>query len=209
MKKGLILVVLFILLGSVSEAQETEVLIHLNERFFNDLLDFAFREEIEFSISRQDASAKSSPGESCKETIKIRRQLGQKRSKVQFREGKITAFIAFTGSYKIPLVECVDFSGVAEAEVNLEYKADDRVLLAHVKVLSVNISGTGGIGGSLIAKMIQGSIDKRVNPIEVISLDKLSFSFSIKEREIRMHAVGMRYEVMDGGINVFARYAFR
>ncbi|MCS6874636.1 MAG: hypothetical protein N2Z23_09610 [Pyrinomonadaceae bacterium] len=191
-----------------SRAQEGEILVSLDERFFNLLLDSVFKEELEFSIAefREEGFIKASFD--CKETVKLRKRIGDRQSEIQFREKRILALIAFTGSYNFPFLGCLDFSGVAESLINLEYGAEKRSIFARVKVLSVNLSGTGGIGGSLIAKMVQGTVDRKINPIEVINLDRLSFNFSVKERQVQMKALAIRYEVMEDRMNIFIRYVF-
>ena len=85
----------------------------------------------------------------------------------------------------------------------------DRSWWAEIKVLNVDINGTAGIGGSLIARMVQSSIDKKLNPIEIISLDKLSFPFTLPNAaHLRMKATGVRHEVTASALNVIISYEF-
>lgn len=220
MKRAILAVVVLCLLSVTVRSQEAEVLISLNEAFFESLLDSVFKETFEFSLARNQedvpfvkagfaGDVSSLAEKDCKETVRLYRQVGKDRSSIKLRNGKIFASVAFTGSYNPPLIGCIDFSGTADNLIELEYDAIRRTLFAKVKVLSVNLSGTGGVGGSLIARLIQGSIDRKVNPITVLSLDKLSFSFPVQDRtQVKMQAVGLRYEVVDGALNVFVKYLF-
>lgn len=90
---------------------------------------------------------------------------------------------------------------MAEADVDLEFDAATQRLVGRVWVTNVNLNGTGGIGGTVIAKLIQGSIDKKLNPIEILSLDKISFGLPIPNTgTIRMKATGVRPEILNGAV---------
>lgn len=128
---------------------------------------------------------------------------------MRFRDGKILAPLAFAGNYNPPFVGCVAFSGWAESSIDLEFDQNAQRLVARVRVLNVNLNGTGGIGGSVVAKLVQSSIDKRINPIELFQLSKLSFAVPLKgSGELSMRAVGLRHELQNGTINVVVTYEF-
>lgn len=76
-------------------------------------------------------------------------------------------------------------------------------------MLNVSLNGTGGVGGNVIARMVQSSIDRKLNPIEIIKLDKISFMLPIQNSgNLRMRAVGVRHELVNGAINVHIAYEF-
>ncbi len=103
-----------------------------------------------------------------------------------------------------------DFQGFAETNIDLEYDKQTQKLVGRVRVLNVQLSGTGGIGSSLITKLVQNSIDKKINPIEILQTDKLSFVVPIKNSNasLRMKATGIRYEIGNGVLNVRIAYEF-
>ncbi len=145
----------------------------------------------------------------CNESIKILREMNGVRTAVRFREGKIFVPLAFSGSYAPPFVGCVEFSGWAESNIDLAFDREGQRLVGRVHVLNVNLTGTGGVGGTLIAKMLQGSIDKKLNPIEVLTLDKLSFAFPVsKSGNLKMSAKAVRTEIANGLVNVIVTYQF-
>jgi hypothetical protein len=144
----------------------------------------------------------------CSETIKILREINGVRTAVRFRDGKILAPLAFSGNYNPPFLGCVAFSGWAESVIDLEFDQNAQRLIAKARVLNVSLSGTGGIGGSVVAKIVQGSIDKKVNPIELFQLSKLSFAVPVKGSELQMRATGIRHELQNGAINVVVSYEF-
>lgn len=231
MSRSLFAFLLAIFLLSVTvNAQKAEVTVSLNEAFFDTLLDSIYQnfDPPEFSMasnlgqrrieaqrtSRSNALSFADGSTTvkqpyCTETIKILREMNNVRTAVHFRDGKISVPLAFTGGYAPPFVGCVDFSGWADATIDLDFDKDAQKLVARVRVNSVNLNGTGGIGGSLIARLLQGSIDKKVNPIEVLTLDKLSFAFPVgKSGNLKMNAKSVRTEVGSGLVNVIVTYQF-
>ncbi|NOT46554.1 MAG: hypothetical protein HOP17_02225 [Acidobacteria bacterium] len=202
-------------------AQRPEVTISLNETFFDSLLDAVFQNAgpIEFSIASNDGGKKEKsaevfgfgPGKNseCKEVIQLLRETNGVRTAVRFRDGKILAPLAFTGNYNPPFVGCVPFTGYAETVIDLDFDQQNQKLIARARVLNVSLNGTGGVGGTLIAKMVQSSIDKKINPIEVIRLDKLSFLLPIRNSgTLNMKAVGMRTGLGAGMLNIHVAYEF-
>jgi len=77
-----------------------------------------------------------------------------------------------------------------------------------VQVLNVQLSGAGGIGSSLLSKVVQSAIDKKVNPIEILSADKLSFLVPVQNSggTLKMKAIDIRHEIANGFLN--ARIVF-
>ena len=218
---------------SLTKGQKAEVTVSLNERFFDSLLDAMFKNfnapefplaengskfkvqssksaVLSFSDSNPTIQNPKSKSQNCNETIRLQREIEGVRTAVRFRDGKIYTPLAFSGSYNPPLIGCVDFQGFAETNIDLEYDKQTQTLVGRVRVLNVQLSGTGGIGGSLIAKLVQSSIDKKINPIEILQADKLSFVVPIKNANasLRMKATGIRYEVTNGALNVHIAYEF-
>ena len=218
---GLFSVLLFI---SAAAAQRTEITVTFGEQFFDSLLDVVFANSAppEFSIAGNapaivspmrsgfaETPLRSNSNAACSETIKLLRENGTVRTAVRFKDGKIIAPIAFTGNYSPPLVGCVQFSGWAEANIDLEFDPQTRVLVGRAKILNVSLNGTGGIGGGMIAKLVQSSIDKKINPIEILNVDKIVFPLPIQYAgNLRMQAVGIRQEVVGNALDVHVQFEF-
>jgi len=197
---GLTLFFLF----SVVNAQKAEVSVGLSEAFFDALLDSTFQnfDPPEFPIVEEKSSK-------CNESVRILREMNGVRTAVRFREGKIFVPLAFSGNYAPPFVGCVGFAGWAETNIDLEFDEAGQRLVGRVRVLNVNLNGTGGVGGTMIAKLLQGSIDKKLNPIEIIRLDKLSFGVPVQNGgNLRMRAVSVRPEIGGGMLNIRVMYEF-
>lgn len=214
------------------QQQAAEVTVQLNEQFFEALLDAVFKNTngLEFGISsnnltksgvsNSDSFITSFSGvresrkpkaevRNCNDAIRLQRERDGVKTAVRFRGGRISAPIAFTGNYNPPLVGCVEFAGVAETNIELEFDREKQVLVGRARVLNVNLRGAGGIGGGILARLVQSSIDKKINPIQILALDKLSFVVPLQNAgSVRMKAVGVKPEVAEGALNVRVEYRF-
>jgi hypothetical protein len=231
MKKFLSLSLLLLSFVSLAKAQQAEVTISLNEQFFDALLDAVFKnsgavefplaeiekgKEVSFAKAKFDSQKqpitdhRSLTTGFCNESIKLQREIDGVRTAVRFREGKIYAPLAFTGNYNPPLIGCIEFSGWAETNIELEFDNDKQTLIGRAKVLNVQLSGTRGLGSSLITKLVQSSIDKKINPIQILQMDKVSFAIPVQNSTtLKMKAVGMRHEITNGALNVSIVYQFQ
>lgn len=145
----------------------------------------------------------------CDESIRLMREIDGVRTAVRFRDGRISAPIAFSGSYNPPLVGCINFQGWADSTIELEFNQNSQTLIGRARVNDVRLSGTGGIGSSLITKLVQSSIDKKINPIQILQMEKVSFVVPVQNSgSLRMKAVGMRHEIVNGAMNVHITYQF-
>ncbi len=213
-----------VLLSSFSsvQAQRAEVAITLNEAFFNTFLDSVFTNfgPPEFPIAavhghssaatfRKTAFSPEPASAPCSQTIKILRESGGVRTAARIGNGQINLPLAFSGTYSPPFVGCVEFAGWADTNIELEFDRDSQRLIGRATVAAVNLNGAGGIGGSLIAKMLQGSLDKKLNPIEIVRLDKLSFAVPLQNTgNLRMRAVAIRPELSTGSLTLHIEYEF-
>ena len=232
--KILLFVLALVLFSANTYAQRAEVTISLNEQFFDSFLDALYQNggAPEFPLAQNGGDHRGTaalngepqqdgnslfrpasygylPKQACTESIRMLREMNGVRTAVRFREGKIYVPLAFSGSYRPPFVGCVDFAGWAEANVDLEFDQAGQRLIARLRVLNVSLNGAGGVGGNVIAKMVQSSIDKKINPLEILQLDKVSFVVPIQNSgRMRMKAVGIRHEIVNGALNVHIAYEF-
>lgn len=220
--KILVLVAAILMLGIPVRGQRTEITISFSEQFFDALLDAIFTHAAppEFPLAdngrfvQTDAIfgrgvGSSSGGEACNESIKLLRENGEVRTGVRFRDGKIIAPLAFTGYYNPPLIGCVQFAGWAETVIDLKFDADNQRLIAYARAEKVSLNGTGGIGSALVGRMVQGTIDKKINPIEIIKTDKVTFIVPVQNSgSLRMRAIGFRHDLANGMLNVRITYDF-
>ena len=185
-------------------AQRADVTLSVGDSFFDAVIDSVFQnfEAPSFPIKEQRTSG-------CDESIKVLREMNGVRTAIRFRDGRVYVPLAFSGHYSAPFVGCMDFAGVAEANIDLEFDREGQRLIGRAHVQNVNLNGTGGVGGAMIARTLQNSIDKKLNPIEILKLDNLSFGFSVRSAgNLRMRAVGLRTEIANGQLNIVVTYEF-
>lgn len=221
MKTLITSVLVLVLLVLPVAAQPAEVKITLNEHFFDSLLEAVFTKLGPPSVSIGSNAVLNGTGSEglsgpsvsstpvCDESVTLKREIGGVRTAVRFRGGKIYAPIAFVGNYNPPLVGCIEFQGWAETNFDLVYDSRKRAIVGNVRVLKVNLSGTNGLGGELIARLVQSSIDRKINPMEIINVDKLSFTVPVKEAgKLEMKALSVRHEVGNGELDIYISYDF-
>lgn len=236
MKKILSLIFSILVCVSFAKAQQADVMISLNEQFFDSLLDALFKAgepkfpiavvrerekrrteeegnvfaKASFKEGNKKLDSKSEPRHYCDESIKLQREIDGVKTAVRFRDGQIYAPIAFRGNYNPPLVGCVEFSGWAESIITLEFDNEKQSLIGRAKVTNVQLSGTRGVGSSIVTRLVQNSIDKKVNPMQILQMDKVSFAVPVQNAAtLKMKAVGMRHEIANGALNVFISYQFQ
>ena len=209
----------------LAPAQRTEISISFGEQFFDALLDAVFQHSAPPEFALSSLERRGTPGETesqgsglgsvlsseeaCNESITLLREGDGVRTAVRFREGQIIAPLAFKGNYNPPLIGCVPFSGVADTVIDLEFDRAGQRLVARARVTNVALSGTGGVGGSVIAKLVQGSLDKRINPIEIVKTDKVSFIVPMQNsNSVKMRATGFTHEIANGQLTIRVGYEF-
>lgn len=205
MKKLLALTFSILLFVSLIQAQSAEVMVSLNEQFFDAVLDATFT-----NLKQPDFPLSDKPDSSCAEKVRLEREMNGVKTAVQFRDGKIIAPIAFTGTYNAPLLGCLDFRGWAETHLELEFDQNANTLFARANVKNIQVNNIPSFAGGVVARLLQGSIDKKINPVKIMVLDKLSFivPVSVAEGNLKMNAKGLRHEVGQNALNIYITYEF-
>jgi hypothetical protein len=171
-----------------------EVAVVLNEEFLNALLvAIASRPEPpSFPLSKGGGGGK------CESRVQLLPEAGGKRTGVRFVEGRITAPVAFRGSYDAPLVGCLRFEGWADTAFQLEFDRARQVLGARVTVRDLKLKNvpTSLIGGGLTG-LVQDAIDDRLNPVEILRAEQLGARVPVtRTDELRLRAADVRHEVV-------------
>lgn len=201
------IVLLFLIFGSSIGVfgQKSEIALTVNEQFVDSAIDAVLSKGEPPSIALKDGLTDAN----CKESVVLLREMNGVKSGVRFREGKIIVPLAFRGNYRPPVIGCVDLAGTAEAVVEPEFDVQNQRVVAKAKLTNVSLNGTGGIGSGLMAKLVQSSVDERINPVELIRLEKLSFLFPIQNTgTLKLNAVGFRYTVQNGSVTFYVPYEF-
>ena len=168
-----------------------EVVVVLNEEFLNSLLEAIASqpEPPSFPLSKSDAKGK------CASQVQLMRESAGTRTAVRFVDGRITAPVAFRGSYDAPLVGCLNFEGWAETAFDLRFDESRQALDAHLTIRDLKLKNVpmSLVGGGLTG-LVQDSIDARVNPVEILRAEQLGVPV-MRGNSLRLRARDVRNEV--------------
>jgi hypothetical protein len=149
-----------------------EATITINEQFLNGFLTAIFDHLNEPSMSLNAGGATSTS--QCASEIRLKREVNGVRTAVHFENGHIFGQLAFAGTYSASLLGCIEFTGWADTEVTLEYDNQRRALMARFHVRDIHLNNTPAMLNGALLGMVQGTIDRRYNPVELLTLEKLS-----------------------------------
>lgn len=203
--------------GSIRAQNAPEVTVSLNEQFLNSFLDAVFMnlETPKFELSetkKPQPETKKVRLETvkCEQSVTLLREMNGVKTGVKIADGKVVAPIAFTGNYDIPFVGCTNFKGVAEADLNLEYDAAKQILFGRIRVTTVDLNGVPSLAGGVVARFVQGSINKKVNPLEILRADQISAVVPVQYANgaIKLKAKNMRSEIVGNALNVRVAFDF-
>lgn len=202
-----------------------EATITLNEQFLNSLLDAVFTNlrPPSFPLSLAESAPKQglpapkssnalapSKFNQCTSEIVLEREMNGVRTAVRFENGRITAPLAFTGTYNTGLLGCLRFEGWADTVINLEFNRQRQTLNAHVDVVDIHLNGIPQLANGVVIQMVQNSIDQRINPVEILQANQLTTRLPISASggALRLSAKELRPEVIPGAVRLHIIYEF-
>ncbi|HEY0404430.1 MAG TPA: hypothetical protein VGC89_01800 [Pyrinomonadaceae bacterium] len=146
----------------------------------------------------------------CASVIVLEREVGGIRTAVHFESGRISAPLAFSGSYAVALLGCIHFQGWAETTIKLDFDRARQVLSARVEVEDIHLNGVPGLASGVIVSLVQNSIDGRINPVEILPASQLSARIPIAAAggALRLLAKEVRPEVIPGALRLHIIYEF-
>ncbi|HEX8494638.1 MAG TPA: hypothetical protein VF658_17465 [Pyrinomonadaceae bacterium] len=164
--------------------------------------------QLSFPLPAQESKA-ASPAQ-CASVIVLEREVGGTRTAVRFENGRITAPLAFSGSYAVALLGCISFQGWAETVIRLDFDRTRQVLSARVEVQDIHLSGVPSLASGVIVGLVQNSIDRRINPVEILQAAQLSARIPIAAAggALRLMAKEVRPEVVPGALRLHIIYEF-
>ncbi|MDQ1613253.1 MAG: hypothetical protein QOG00_3184 [Pyrinomonadaceae bacterium] len=206
--------------ASVRAAQETtrpreakaipagEVIVSLNESLFNALLEamFTLPNPPTFPLGN------SSGGGKCASEISLLRETDGTRTAVRFQAGRISAPVAFRGSYSAPLIGCLRFEGWADTNLNLTFDQSKQALTARVEVKAVHLKKVPPLLGDGLTGLVQDALDARFNPFEILRAEQLSARLPMTKTgsgaSLRLRAREVRHEVLPNELRLRIVYEF-
>jgi hypothetical protein len=187
-----------------------EVVVTLTEQTFNALIEalFTLPQPPTFPLSRGGAAQ----GGACPGEISLAREIAGTRTAVRFREGRVTAPVAFRGSYAAPVVGCLKFEGWADTALNLTFDPARQALTARVEVREVHLSQVPSFFNNGVTGLVQDSLDARVNPVEILRAEQVSAQLPLKKissgGSLRLRAREVRHEIVGAELRLRIFYEF-
>jgi hypothetical protein len=192
----------------VNDAPAAEATVRVNEQFLNSFLSAIFDNLKEPSMPLTMGGATSTS--ECASEIRLKREAGGVRTQVHLENGRIVGPLAFAGAYNSTLMGCAEFSGWADSEVSLEFDNPRRAVVARFHLREIHLNNTPAILNGPLLNMVQGSIDRRYNPVELFRLEQLSTRVNIQPAggALRLQATDVRTEVSPAGVTLHISYEF-
>jgi hypothetical protein len=191
-----------------------EVTVEINQQILNSVLQAMFEDSETVSIplsktSAIDSNKNSQSSNSCPSEVMLMREVAGVKTEVKFTEGKISAPIAFNGSYSLVLIGCINFKGWADTSVDLVFNKSQQTLSARVKVHRIHLEDIPSLINDNLVNLIQDSIDSRVNPVTLLRTDQLSSPIPMpkgKPSKLHLRATEIRPEIVPEVVKLHIRY---
>jgi hypothetical protein len=146
---------------------------------------------------------------SCPNVLVLNAEGGNVKTGVRFGGGKITAPLAFTGSYKL-LTQCIQFKGTANATVDLSFDQAKQTVFGRLNIDEVVLDNVIPLVSSLVTTFVRKAIDERLNPFEVLRVSQLALSVPVQATggTLKAQVKDVRAEVSEGALKLYLTYDF-
>jgi len=131
------------------------------------------------------------------------------RTGVAFKDGKITAPIAFKGSLQ-SIVGCIQFQGWAQTHLDLRFDAGQQAVYGVVSVDTVNLDGVNPLVSGIVTPIVQSTLNSRVNPILLLRGEQIGMNVPVASAggDLKARATDIRAEVKDDEVIFSVDYTF-
>ncbi|HEY0545538.1 MAG TPA: hypothetical protein VGC91_09200 [Pyrinomonadaceae bacterium] len=197
----------------------------LDEKFFDAVLGAIFRDmnapsfplklaSLNEQMEREKAGSAdfrfAAFQSGCEDKIVLVPEGSGVKSSIRFSGGKIMAPLAFTGSYSV-FGNCIQFKGWAQASLSLNYDPSKETVYGKLNVEGVNLEGAPVAVGGLITPLVQGTINQRVNPLEILRAPQLALNVPVQASNgtLTAHVKDVRAEVTEGALRLYITYDFQ
>lgn len=195
-------------LGSRRNDAAPRSTITVNEQFLNSFLTAMFDHLQEPSMPLTVGGAQSSAN--CASEIRLKREVNGVRTSVRFENGRIVGPLAFAGAYNSTLLGCVEFTGWADSELTMEFSRERRAVLARFRLRDIHLNNTPGLLNDPLRNLVQSTIDRRYNPLELFTLEQLSTRTEIKPAggALRLEAIDVQPQITPNELALHITYRF-
>lgn len=197
-----------------STATSATVTVSIDEKFFDALLRTVYQKlgppQLKLSRSQPDSLMRPAAFQAtCSNVLTLNQEGSNVTTGVHFTGGKITAPLAFTGSYGV-VGKCVQFKGMAHASVDLSFDASKQIVFGALNVDEVALDDVSPLFSALVTAFVRTAINDRVNPFEVLRVAQLALSLPIQATGgvLNAQVKDVRSEVQEGTLRLFLTYEF-
>jgi len=192
------------------------VAVTVDEKFFDSLLGTIFRQlgppQLKLSQNQNQEQAPLQPvafQNSCSDVLVLNPEGANVKTGVRFTGGKITAPLAFTGSYNV-LTRCVQFKGTARATVDLSFDQSRQTVFGQLNMEDVRLDDVPPLVSSLVTAFVRQTIAEKVNPFEVLQVSQLALSLNIQASGglLKARIKDVHDEVQEGAVKLYLTYDF-
>lgn len=145
----------------------------------------------------------------CTNSITLLPEGSGVKTGVQFKNGTVSAPLAFNGSYNFT-GQCIQFKGWAQTNIKLYFEEAKQTVYGNVEVEGVNLEGVNPIANTFVTVFVQSAINQRVNPLVLVSEPQLSLMIPVKASNgtVKARAKDVRAEILDGSLKLHLTYEF-
>lgn len=193
----------------------------LRQDFFNQVLQTIFRDmnAPAFPLNLTGQNNAEDPnvvrygllqgGEQCGGKITLLPEGSGVQTGLRFEENRLAAPLAFSGSTSV-FGNCINFTGWAQANLALTFDAEQQTVYGQINVETVNLDGVQPIISGFVTPIVQGTINQRVNPIQILQGKQIALNFPIAATNgtLQANVKDVRSEVKDNALNLYVIYDF-
>lgn len=142
-------------------------------------------------------------------TITLAQEVSNIKTQVQFADGRISAPLAFSGSYNL-MGNCMQFKGWAQTSIQLRFDQEKQTVYGQLNVEGVNLENVNPLANNFVTVFVRNAIDQKVNPLELIRAPQLQLMIPVKASNgaLKAHVKDVRAEITDGSLKMHISYAF-
>jgi ABC-type uncharacterized transport system YnjBCD ATPase subunit len=190
------------------------VSVTVDEKFFDSLLATIFQQlgSPQLKLAQLQPQSPFQPAafqDACSNIVVLNPEGGNIKTGVRFTGGKITAPLAFTGSYSV-LAQCIQFKGTARATVGLAFNQEKQTVFGALNIEEMILENVPPLVSALVTAFVRQTIDARVNPFEVLRVSQLALSLPIQVTggSVKANVKDVRSDVQEGSLRMFLTYDF-
>jgi hypothetical protein len=194
------------------DAQNTggTAVIQLQQEFFAPVLQALLRDENAptFPLSLGGGTDQPADQITCGK-ITLRREGSGATTAVRMENGQILVPIAFTGNFNA-LGNCYEFSGWAQANLELRFDDAQKIVFGQINVQTVNLDGVPPVASGLITPLVQSTLNNRVNPVQILRGDQIVLNIPVKATNTNLQGQvnDVRAEVKENALFLYVIYNF-